>query len=158
MLQHRRSSQRWNPLMTWVLVAPLPLLLASCATAEFGRQITSEEVTWITKGVTTRSEVVQRFGAPRFELPDWTSRKYQTTTTQKTVKEGDTSTTTTTTVQVEPTNKTTKAVYMYTKSEAAVIPFYANVKTVQEQFWVIYDENGIVQDFGFTGGPGMTVR
>ena len=47
---------------------------------------------------------------------------------------------------------------MYTKSEAAVVPFYANVKTVQEQFWVSYDENGIVQDFGFTGGPGTTVR
>ena len=157
MLRHW-SSQGWHPLMKWVLVASLPLLLANCATAEFGRQITPEEVTWIQKGITTRSEVVQRFGAPRFELPDWTNRKYQTTTTQKTVKEGDTSTTTTTTVQVEPTDRTMKAVYMYTKSEAAVVPFYANAKTVQEQFWVSYDENGIVQDFGFTGGPGTTVR
>jgi len=49
MLRHW-SSQGWHPLMKWVLVASLPLLLANCATAEFGRQITPEEVTWIQKG------------------------------------------------------------------------------------------------------------
>jgi hypothetical protein len=32
------------------------------------------------------------------------------------------------------------------------------VQTTQKQFWINYDEKGIVQDFGFADGPGLTVR
>jgi hypothetical protein len=32
------------------------------------------------------------------------------------------------------------------------------VQTTQNQFWIKYDEKSIVQDFGFAGGPGLTVR
>lgn len=142
--------------MTRILLFALLVFLSGCATAEIGRQITPEQAVWIQKGGTTRNQIVERFGAPNFEFPDYTDSKHQTTTTSTTIKDGDTSTTTTT-IQVQ-SPKNTKATYLHTKSEAAVLPFYANVQTTQKQFWIKYDENGIVQDFGFTGGPGLTVR
>jgi outer membrane protein assembly factor BamE (lipoprotein component of BamABCDE complex) len=141
----------------WIVT--LAFCFCSCATAESGRYIGPEDVAWIQKGVTTRDEVVQRLGAPRMELPDFTAMKYQTTSTSTTttIKEGDTRTTTTT-VQVQPASRPTKAIWIHTKSEAAVVPFFASVKTEQEQFWVRYDDKGIVLDFGFVGGPGITIR
>ena len=142
--------------MTRLILIMLFAFLNGCATAEVGRQITQDQAAWIQRGVTTRSEVVGQFGAPNFESADYSDSKHQTTTTSTTTREGNTSTTTTTT-QVQ-TPKNTKATYLHTKSEAAVLPFYANVQTTQNQFWIKYDENGIVQDFGFAGRPGLTVR
>jgi hypothetical protein len=142
--------------MTRSILVLLFVFLSGCATAEMGRQITQEQAVWIQKGVTTRNQIVERFGAPNFEFPDYTDSKHQTTTTSTTTKDGDTSTTTTT-IQVQ-SPKNTKATYLHTKSEAAVLPFYANVQTTQNQFLIRYDENGIVQDFGFTGRNSLTVR
>jgi hypothetical protein len=133
--------------MSRIILIALLVILSGCATAETGRQITMEQAVWISTGVTTRSEVVERFGAPSFEFPD------PATTT---IKDGDTSATTTT-VQVQ-SPKSTKATYLHAKSEAAVLPFYANLQTTQNQFWVRYDENGIVQDFGFTDRTGVPLH
>lgn len=142
--------------MSRIILIALLVILSGCATAEMGRQITVEQAAWIQKGVTSRSEVVERFGAPNFEFPDYANSKYETTSTSTTTKDGDTRTTTTT-VQVQ-SPKSTKATYLHTRSQAAVLPFYANVQTTQNQFWIKYDENGIVQDFGLTGRPELTVR
>ena len=142
--------------MSRIILIAFLVILSGCATAEMGRQITVEQAAWIQKGVTSRSEVLARFGAPNFEFPDYTNTKYETTSTSTTTKDRDTSTTTTTVQSQSP--KSTKATYLHTRSEAAVLPFYANVQTTQNQFWINYDEKGIVQDFGFAGGPGLTVR
>ena len=110
----------------WIVIS---LVLGGCATEEHGRLINQEEVTWIEKGVTIRSQVVERFGSPRFEV-------------------GGKSQSTTTTVHVDEPPKRTKATYLYTRSDSR-IPFYAKAHT--RQFWVIYDEKGVVQDYGFIG-------
>jgi hypothetical protein len=151
---HRRILEV-KPMSRIILIALL-VILSGCATAEMGRQITAEQTAWIQKGVTSRSEVVERFGASNFEFPDYTNAKYETTSTSTTTKDGNTSTTTTTVQAQSP--KSTKATYLHTRSQAAVLPFYANVQTTQNQFWIKYDEKGIVQDFGFAGGSGPTAR
>lgn len=126
----------------WVIIS---LVLWGCATEEHGRLISQEEATWIQKGVTTRSQVVERFGSPRFERPLHSSTISTTTTTADV---GGKSQTTTTTVHVDEPPKRTKATYLYTRSDSR-IPFYG--KTHTRQFWVIYDENGVAQDYGFIG-------
>jgi hypothetical protein len=142
--------------MSRIVLIALLVILSGCATAEMGRQITVEQAAWIQKGVTSRSDIVARFGTPNFEFPDYTNSKYETTSTSTTTKDGDTHTTTTTSQVQMP--KSTKATYLHTRSKAAVLPFYANVQTTQNQFWINYDEKGIVQDFGFVGGPGLAVH
>ena len=142
-----------------LVVTPLALfiltsLVSGCATAEHGRRITPDQITWIQKGITTRAEVVQKLGGPMSEVPDWGGLTYQSTSVTTIIKEGDTQKTVTTTT-AQPTKQRTKALYLYTKSEAAA---FVGVTTTQEKFWVVYDENGIVQDFSLEGAPGMTVR
>ncbi len=138
------------PLLLFILTS----LLSGCATAEHGRRITPVQVTWIQKGITTRAEVVQKLGGPMAEVPDWGGITYQSTSVTTTIKEGDTQKTVTTTT-AQPTKQRTKALYLYTKAEAAA---FVGVTTTQEKFWVIYDEHGVVQDFSFEGAPGMAVR
>jgi len=141
----------------WIII--LALISSSCATAEMGRYIAPQDVAWIQKGATTRAEVVQRLGAPMSETPDWTAMQFQTTSTTTTTKitttkEGESQQSVTTT-KVDPINKLTKAIYLHTKSEGGI---FVGIKTTQEQFWVTYDERGVVQDYGFQTNPGMTIR
>lgn len=89
-----------QPMRRIIILIALLVLLSGCATAETGHQITMEQAAWISTGVTTRSEVVERFGAPNFELPD------PATTT---IKNEDTHTPTTT-IQVQ-SPKSTRATY-----------------------------------------------
>ena len=128
-----------------IAMVVLGLALSGCATEEQGRRIRQEEVTWIEKGVTTRSQVVERFGSPRLEMP-LPSTTTSTTTTTATV-DGKPETTITT-VQVNEAPKRTKATYLYNRSESR-IPFYGKIHTTQ--FWLVYDETGVVQDYGFVG-------
>lgn len=65
---------------------------------------------------------------------------------------------TNTTAEIQHPPRHTKATYLYTRSDAAVLPFYANVQTQQSQFWVEYDEKGVVQDYGFMGDTIDTPR
>lgn len=133
---------------------PIAAVLWGCATAEMGRQIMPEDVVWIQKGMTVHSQVVKQLGAPFSEAPDWSAMKFQSTSTTTTNKEGEKQQSVTTTT-VEPINKVTKAVYLHTKSEGGI---FVGFKTTQEQFWVRYDERGVVQDFGFEAGVGVNIR
>ena len=123
----------------------ISLVLCGCATDEHGRLINQDEVLWIEKGITTRTQVVEQFGSPRFEgpLPSTTT---STTTTTATV-EGK-SHTTITTVHVDEPPTQTKAIYPYTKLQSTT-PFYVKVYT--SEFWLVYDEQGVVQGYGFAG-------
>jgi len=102
--------------MTRIVLVSLVIFLNGCATAEMGRLITPEQAAWIQKGVTTRNEVVERFGVPDLEFPDYTDSKHQPTSTSTTTKEGHTGGTTTPTQVDSP--KGTRATYLHTKSEA----------------------------------------
>ena len=118
-----------------LVVAPLSLfiltsLLSGCATAEHGRRITPDQIAWIQKGITTRAEVVQKLGGPMSEVPDWGGITYQSTSVTTTIKEGDTQTTVTTTT-AQPTKQRTKALYLYTKAEAAA---FIGVTTPRKNF------------------------
>ena len=93
----------------------ISVVLYGCATDEHGRLINQEEVLWIEKGMTTRTQVVEHFGSPRFEGP-LPSRTTSTTTTTATV-EGK-SHTTITTVHVDEPSTQTKAIYPYTKLQS----------------------------------------
>lgn len=136
------------------LALALAAALWGCATAEIGRQITPAEVAWIQKGITTRTAIVQRFGHPMAETPDRTAMQFQTTSTTTTTATGDSHQSVTTT-KVEPINKVTKAIYLHTKSEGGL---FVGITTTQEQFWIRYDEQGIVQDHGFQAVPSTLVR
>ena len=129
-------------------------VLYGCATNERGMRFIPEEVTWIEKERTTRAEVVARFGLPPVELPQ--ASGFATTTTTKTItaidSEGHTKTTQTTT-QIQRPSQLRKAIYVSAHRDAAVFPAYDNVEFTPNQFWVIYDEKGVVRDYGFLGDP-----
>jgi outer membrane protein assembly factor BamE (lipoprotein component of BamABCDE complex) len=127
--------------MSRSLLAILLLILTSCVSNERGRTIATEEIAWIQKGATTRTEVVQKFGTPYSEVPD--GLMVETTTTPTTTKADGTQTSIITST-VRP-NKYIRAIYLHTKTEGG---FFMNTKVAQEQFWVRYDERGVVQDFG----------
>ena len=118
-------------------------------------------MTWIKKGKTTRTEIVQRFGGPMSEMPDWAGMQYQvisiTTTTKMMTtgsKDGECQESVTTTT-MEPIKPRTRALYVHQKTEGGL---FVGIQMTEEQFWVTYDENGIVQDFGLQAGPGRTVH
>ena len=141
----------------WLFV--VVFTVSGCVSAEMGRSISSQDVAWIQKGKTTRVEVVQRFGAPTSEMPDWAGMHYQVTsitTTTKTAnnRDGESQQSVTTTT-MEPIKPRTRALYVHQKTEGG--PF-VGIQITEEQFWTAYDENGVVQDFGLQAGPQTVVR
>jgi hypothetical protein len=52
-----------------LLLLLLGLTVVGCATAEKGRKISPEEPTWIKKGITTRTEVVEKLGPSMSGMP-----------------------------------------------------------------------------------------
>jgi hypothetical protein len=154
MWSYRISKEEWQANKNRIFAGLFLLLLPACANVEIGRRITSDDVAWIQKGKTTRAEILERFGPPMSEGPDYNTMQFHTKTTTTTHNSGDNQVSETTTT-IEPVNKLTKAVYLHTQSEGGV---FVGIKTTQEQFWVQYDERGIVQDYGLAPGPGTTVR
>jgi hypothetical protein len=134
------------------LVGILAIVLYGCATGDQGLRIVPDEVRWIEKERTTRAEVVARFGWPRVEFPQSSGFTASPTTTTTTItdSEGDTKTIQITT-QIQRPTRPKKATYVYMRRDAAVFPFYDNLQWKQCQFWVVYDEKGVVQDYGFLG-------
>lgn len=128
----------------------IAFLLYGCATEEQGRRIIPDEVTWIEKQRSTRAEVVERFGLPPVELPQSSSVTAISIATTTRDLEGHTKTIQTTTQTQRPT-RLRKATYVYIHHDAAVFPFYDNFQSTQCQFWLVYDEKGVVQDYGFLG-------
>ena len=123
----------------------ISLVLMGCVTVEHGRLISQDDVTWIQKGATTRTEVVERLGSPRLETP---LQSTTTSTTTRTATGEGQPQTTTTTVRVNDAPTGSKATYLYTRSKST-IPFWVEAHTTQ--FWLTYNEKGVVQDYGFVG-------
>ena len=130
----------------------IAFVLFGCATAEQGKRLVPDEVRWIEKERTTRAEVVARFGLPPVEFPQSSgfTPTSKTTTITTTDLEANTKTVQVTTPPQHP-RRSRKATYVYTRRAPSVFPFYDNLQVAQCQFWVVYDEKGVVQDYGFEG-------
>jgi len=126
------------------------LLLYGCATEEQGRRIIPDEVTWIEKQMTTRAEVVARFGLPPVEFPQSSGVTDTSTMTTTSDSVGHAKTIQTTT-HIQHPMRLRKATYVYIHRDAAVFPYYDSLQSTQCQFWIVYDERGVVQDYGFLG-------
>ena len=102
-------------------------IVSSCAIAETGRSIKSQDVTWIQKGKTTRAEIVERFGGPTSEMPDWAGMQYQvtsiTTATQTTSNKDGESPQSVTTTTMEPIKPRTKALYVLSDHRGAILGY-----------------------------------
>lgn len=128
----------------------IALLLYGCATEGQGRRILPDEVTWIEKQRTTRAEVVARLGLPPVEFPQSSGVTATPTTTTTADLVGHAKTIQTTT-HIQRPMRLRKATYVYIHRDATGFPFYDNLQSTQCQFWVVYDEKGVVQDYGFLG-------
>lgn len=127
------------------LIACSVALLIFSGCASHGKLVTSEQVSWIQKGITARAEVIKRIGSPNFpEVPSAStmfSTEYETTA-EETVENGKK--VTRGTMKVVPAKgKRTIAQYFY--AESAVF-----AGTTTKDFWICYDEHGIVHNFGFS--------
>ncbi|MFZ5876931.1 MAG: hypothetical protein ACOYXU_11060 [Nitrospirota bacterium] len=142
MWSYRIGKEEWKPDIKRTLVVLFLLILPACANVEIGRRITSADIAWIQKGITTRAEIVERLGPPMSEGPDYNAMQFQTKTKTKT----KTTTTTrksgesqesesTTTIESVNINQLTRAIYLHTESKGGV---FVGIKTTQKQFWVQY--------------------
>src|SRR5262249_55280515 len=147
----------WLPSVLKRLVARVAVLTTvafvvfGCATADHGKRIVPDEVGWIERDRTTRAEIVTRFGLPSVEFPrssDFNATSQTATST--TDPEGHIKTIQMP-AQVQPPTRSRKATYVYNRREPSVFPFYDNPRLRQCQFWIVYDEKDVVQDYGFEG-------
>jgi len=137
--------------MRAAVLTVLAFVVFACATADESKRIDPDDVRWIEIERTTRAEIVARFGLPSVEFPQSPGfRTTSQTTTTTTELEGHTKTVRVT-PQVQRPTRSRKATYVYNRREPSVFPFYDNLKFTQCQFWVVYDENGVVQDYGVDG-------
>jgi hypothetical protein len=134
------------------LLTVVAFVVFGCATADYGIRIMPDEVRWIEKERTTRAEVITRFGLPSVEFPQSPgfNAPSKTTTITTLYPEGHTKTVQVST-QVEQPTRSRKATYVYHRRAPSGFPFYDNPHLRQCQFWVVYDEQGVVQDYGFEG-------
>src|SRR4029077_15139779 len=95
---------------------------------------------WKQKGVTTPTEIGQKFGKPYSGTPDGTM---VTSTVMPTTTNEDGSKTTIVTSKFGLA-KNTKAISLHTKTDGGL---FMDIKVTQEQFTIRYDARGIVQDF-----------
>lgn len=130
--------------MRFATLLALLFLMSGCSSAKINHQITMADTAWIQKGITTRSEMQMRFGSPNFEVPEYSGSTRETTSTTSPRNDQDTPATKST-ANVQPPNDT-KATYLHPKSSA-------DVQTREDRFWVTYDPNNVVKDFGFAGPP-----
>jgi hypothetical protein len=138
--------------MRLAILIVMAVVLYGCVTAGEGRRITPGETAWIEKERTTRAEVVARFGSPRVEFPQSSGfTTALTTTTMTTIDSEGHAKPIATTTQPQRPARLRKATYVYTHSDTAGFPFYEDVGVTQSQFWIVYDEAGVVQDYGFLG-------
>src|SRR5215467_1860869 len=151
----KKPSAQKRLIMRVGILTVISFIAFGCATAEYGKRIVPDEVRWIEIERTTRAEVVARFGFPPVEFPQSSGFRTtsQTTTTSTTDLEGHIKTVQVTT-QVQRPTRSRKATYVYNRREPSVFPFYDNLQVTQCQFWVVYDEKGVVQDYGFEGHCG----
>lgn len=133
-------------------VTPLAVLLLvnACATAKIEHPTTMMDTGWIQRGSTTRDQIETRFGSPNFEVPEYAGSTRPTTAMTAPRVDKDIPKTTST---VTPSPKETKATYLQPQASAEMAPSSAKVQDNDDRFWVTYDADDVVRDFGFAGPP-----
>ena len=139
-----------RPPMHFVAWLTLLVLVNACATAKTEHTATMADTGWIQKGFTTRSQIEARFGSPSFEVPEYPGSTRATTATA-TPRIDEATQKSPGTVTESP--KETKATYLLRRSETAIAPSSADLQEQDDRFWVTYDANNVVKDFGFAGPP-----
>ncbi len=124
----------------WILIGLLGLIwmLPGCAFVNYGHKIAEDEATWIPIGVTTRKEIVARFGPPNrrynppgVPVPGMMGSSLMTVRTERPELDED------------GTKKTVR--YHFYKSEY----FFFIAFSDSGAFWVAYNDNDTVQAFGW---------
>jgi len=134
------------------LLMVVAFVVFGCATGDQGKRIVPDEVRWIQQDRTTRAEIVATFGLPAVEFPQSSDFNVtsNTTTTSTADPEGHIKSVQMT-EQVQHPTRSRKATYVYYRREPSLFPFYDNLRLRQCQFWIVYDEKGVVRDYGFEG-------
>jgi hypothetical protein len=132
------SRRKRNGVLRKLLVVLIGLTLAGCSFAETGRLITSEQLDQFRQGTTTRDEVLRLLGPPLVEVPPFPTA--QAATPDTTAAEPPA-----TAAERGPSYPRYTAHYYYAR---LVFPTPEGYRTTVQQFWVQYDPNGIVQEFG----------
>ena len=118
------------------------LQLPGCVVEDHTLVIRPDDTTWIQKGQTTRQEVIERFGAPRF-----------TGTLEGEGQYAEYSPPGPGVASLEPRPE---GPFPQTyRPPADTMP---GAEALGERLWLVYDNQGIVQDFGFGAPPTQANR
>lgn len=123
--------------LTSSLIIPSLLFTAACVVGEVERRITPQDTVWIEKGRTTRDQVVATFGEPSF------------TGTQQGVGQ-------LAEYAVPPPARVTLEATQsgpFPQVQRPPVSAPSEAQALRDRFWVIYNEAGVVQDFGFGSPP-----
>ncbi len=124
-------------LLTGIGILLFVIQMSGCVTGDDAQRIRPEDTTWIQKGQTTQKEIIAKFGQPQF------------TGTQKGVGQ-----------LAEYTYSPPAPVGLEPRPSGPFPQAYTppaqtrpETEALKERFWVLYDSQGIVQDFGFGAAP-----
>lgn len=114
--------------------------LFGCAIGEAPQRIRPADTAWIQKGQTTRNEIVGKFGEPTFrgtreEVGQYAEYRWRPESMPA--------------LQPTPSGPFPQAY----RPPARTTP---EAEALGERFWVVYDEQGVVEDFGFGFPPKLS--
>jgi len=126
-------------------------LLSACVTDNTIRRIRPDDTTWIQRGETTREQVKEKFGEPRLTLAGREGdqgqyAEYSSSPSIHTYGERGGS-------QVFVPIPQGPFPQVYPSSEQAGLP-NRQLQPLGDRFWLRYNAQGIVEDFGFGSGTG----
>ncbi len=107
--------------------------LSGCVVGEVEPRIAPDDTTWIQKGHTTQEQVIARFGQPDLTIRRDDGGQYAEYTITDDLM-----------AQLEP-----RPEGPFPQTYRPPVQTMPGAEALRERFWVIYDSQGIVQDFGF---------
>lgn len=113
------------------------LLWSGCTIGEVNPGIQQEDTTWIEKGKTTRAEIVAKFGEPDFT---GTAENVGQYAEYRLAGEAP--------LSVEP-----RPVGPFPQSYQPPARSEPEVQSLKDMFWVVYSDQGVVQDYGVGPTP-----
>ncbi len=114
------------------------IVLCSCVTGKPDQRIRTEDVGWIQKGQTTREQITAKFGPPTFKMPrredqgvgEYAAYRFEPPTEV---------------LQPRPRGALPQVFHPPTERLQPLGTF----QTSGQNFWVLYDDRGVVEEFGF---------
>lgn len=136
-LVRRRGLRKRLPTPFLVLIIPSLLFTAACVVGEVERRITPQDTAWIEKGRTTRDQVVAKLGEPAFTGTHQGVGQYAEYTIPPPAR-----------LALEPTQSGP-----FPQVQRAPVDTVPEAEALGDRFWLIYDAQGVVEDFGFGSPP-----